>query len=145
MGDSPVETIQRPRAQRAKRRHALPHSYDRAPLAPPAESCPDAFAMEPQAFFASAIHDLKAPLTGIALWVDTLEVLEPRLTASGGPETLALLDQALEQMQTLVSRSIHLVDDVMDILRLQAGRPSPFTPGEVDLVALVREALGGWR
>jgi len=102
-----------------------------------------------QAFFASAIHDLKAPLTGMALWVDTLAVLQSQLSDAPNREAVALMDQAVDQLQMLVRRSTHLVDDVIDILRMEGtgggGRPSSFTPGEVDLVGLVRDALNRWQ
>jgi signal transduction histidine kinase len=95
------------------------------------------------AFFVAATHDLKTPLSSLTLWMDTLEVLKPRLARSTDAQTAALLDDVLEQMQTLLRRSVHMVDDVLDVVRLQAGRPLPFSPGEVDLVELARRALDG--
>ena len=94
-----------------------------------------------QAFFAAATHDLKAPLTSLRLWIDSLEVLKPRLAAAADAQTVALLDQALDQMHTLVRRSVHLVDDILDATRREAGQPLPFAPSEVDLVTLVRQTL----
>jgi signal transduction histidine kinase len=94
-----------------------------------------------QAFFAAATHDLKTPLSSLTLWMDTLEVLRPRLADGADSQAGALLQQALEQMQTLVRRSVHLVDDVLDVMRLEGGRPLPFTPREVDMVALARQTL----
>jgi signal transduction histidine kinase len=93
------------------------------------------------AFFVAATHDLKTPLTSLTLWLDTLEVLKPRLAQDSDASTAALLDDVLEQMQTLLRRSVHMVDDVLDVVRLQAGRPLPFSPSEVDLVALTHGAL----
>ena len=95
------------------------------------------------AFFVAATHDLKTPLSSLTLWMDTLEVLKPRLVRGADAQTAALLDDVVEQMQTLLRRSVHMVDDVLDVVRLQAGRPLPFSPGEVDLVALTRTALHG--
>jgi signal transduction histidine kinase len=96
-----------------------------------------------QAFVAAAAHDLKTPLTSLTLWLDTLQVLKPRLGAGNDTQAVALLNQALEQMHTLVERSLHLVDQVLDVTRLEAGRPLPFAPGEVELVALARQVLQG--
>jgi len=95
------------------------------------------------AFFVAATHNLKTPLSSLTLWMDTLEILKPRLVRGADAQTAALLDDVVDQMQTLVRRSVHMVDDVLDVVRLQAGRPLPFIPGEVDLVALTRSALHG--
>lgn len=104
----------------------------------------DQSVLEQQAFFASATHDLKAPLTGLTLWMDMLELLGPRLAGSADTEAATLLEQALAHMQTLVQRSVHRVDDILDVMRAEAGRPAPFSPGEVDLVALARETVQEW-
>lgn len=95
------------------------------------------------AFFVAATHDLKSPLSSLTLWMDTLEVLKPRLARSTDAQTAELLDEVIDQMQTLLRRSVHMVDGVLDVVRLQAGRPLPFSPGEVDLMALARRALQG--
>jgi signal transduction histidine kinase len=49
--------------------------------------------------------------------------------------------QALTHMQSLVRRSVHLVGDLFDMVRADAGHRLPFAPVEVDLVALVRQAV----
>ena len=102
---------------------------------------PQADAPRREAFFAAATHDLKTPLTSLTLWMDALRLLEPRLHACGDEQAVVLLDQALEQMQMLVQRSLNLVEQALDVSMLEAGRPLPFTPGEVDLVALARQVL----
>jgi hypothetical protein len=73
----------------------------------------------------------------------TLEVLKPCLAQSSDAQAAALLDDVVKQMQTLRHRSLHMVDDVQDVVRLQAGRPLPYSPCEVDLVELTRRALNG--
>ncbi len=93
------------------------------------------------ALFVSATHDLRTPLTSLTLWMDALEVLKPRLTRAADRDAAVLFDDVLEQMQTLLGRSIHMVDDVLDVVRLQARQPLPFSPADVDLVALTRRAL----
>jgi signal transduction histidine kinase len=100
--------------------------------------------LDRQAFFAAATHDLRAPLTSLTLWMDTLELLRPRLAGPADIEAAALLEQALRQMQTLVGRSVHLVDGILDVVRLKSGRPSPLSPGKVDLVDLASESVKGW-
>jgi signal transduction histidine kinase len=110
---------------------------------PPMDTIADDAAHSHLAFFVAATHDLKSPLSSLTLWLDTLEILRPRLARGTDAQTAALLDDVIEQMQTLLRRSVHMVDDVLDVVRLQAGRPLPFSPGEVDLVALARRALQG--
>jgi signal transduction histidine kinase len=104
---------------------------------------PEANVVRREVFFAAATHDLKTPLSSLTLWMDVLQILKPRLQAGGDAQAIVLLDQALEQMQTLVQRSLNLIEDALDGSRLEAGSQLPFMPGEVDLVALVRQVLQG--
>jgi signal transduction histidine kinase len=101
----------------------------------------DAALRERLALFAEAAHDLRTPLTSLTLWMDTVASLNLRLARSSDAQTVRLLDQALTHMQSLVRRSVHLTDDLLDIVRVEAGHRLPFSPAEIDLVALVREAL----
>src|SRR5690242_16145128 len=95
--ESAVPTTQLGRPTTGKRRYARGH-FEQAAWAPPSDyaslggssrvSTDDALKealLARHAFFASASHDLKAPLTGIALWVDTLELLKPRLAGAAEP------------------------------------------------------------
>lgn len=116
---------------------ARPHGLQRPPL----DQTEDDAVHSRLAFFVAATHDLKSPLSSLVLWMDTLEVLKPRLARGSDTEAAALLDDVLEQMEALLRRSVNMVDDVLDMVRLQAGRPLPFSPDEVDLVALTQRAL----
>jgi signal transduction histidine kinase len=94
-----------------------------------------------QALFAAVVHDLKNSLTGVILWCDALGLLRPRLATSNDDQASALLSTVLEQINVLVSRSLHVIDDLLDITRVGAGHTLPIAAGEVDLVALVHEIL----
>jgi signal transduction histidine kinase len=94
-----------------------------------------------RAFFAAFAHDLKNPLTGLGLWADMLQLLEPRLAAAGGDQDVALFHTALEQINALVRRSECVVDDLLEISRLEAGHSLQLATAEVDLVALVKGVL----
>jgi signal transduction histidine kinase len=100
-------------------------------------------ALRRQVLIAAATHDLKTPLCSLTLWIDALQVLKPRLESRGDAQAFGLLDQALEQMQTLVQRSVDLVEHVLDVTRLQYEDALPFAVGEVDMVALTRQVLAG--
>jgi signal transduction histidine kinase len=100
-------------------------------------------ALRRQAFMAAATHDLRTPLTSLALWVDALQVLKPRLESRGDAQAFGLLDQALEQMQTLVQRSVDLVEHVLDVTTLHCEDALPFPRRDVDIVALTRQVLAG--
>jgi signal transduction histidine kinase len=93
------------------------------------------------ALVAALAHDLKNTLAGLILRCDTLTLLEPRLGASGDDQASVLFGTVLEQIDTLVSRSVHIVDDLLDISRLEAGHTLPLAATEVDLVALVQQVL----
>jgi signal transduction histidine kinase len=80
------------------------------------------------AFFATATHDLRTPLTSLTLWMNTAALLNLRLAGSGDTQTVQLLDQALTHMQSLVRRSVHLVGDLLDMVRADAGHRLPFAP-----------------
>jgi signal transduction histidine kinase len=94
-----------------------------------------------QALFATIAHDLKNTLAGLILWCDTLELLKPRLAAGGDDQATALFRTILEQINTSVTRSVHVVDDLLDIGRLDAGHTLGLAAVELDLVALVEEVL----
>jgi signal transduction histidine kinase len=100
-------------------------------------------ALRRQVFIAAATHDLKTPLCSLTLWIDALQVLKPRLESRGDAQAFGLFDQALEQMQTLVQRSVDLVEQVLDVTRLQYEDALPFALSEVDIVALTRQVLAG--
>jgi signal transduction histidine kinase/DNA-binding NarL/FixJ family response regulator len=92
-----------------------------------------------EAFFAAVTHDLRNPLSSMTLWVDTLALTSQRVAA--GTQAASVMRRAVERLQDLVSRSVSLVDEVLDVSRLEAGRPLSLARTEVDLVALARLAV----
>jgi signal transduction histidine kinase/DNA-binding NarL/FixJ family response regulator len=92
-----------------------------------------------EAFFAAVTHDLRNPLSSMTLWVDTLALTSQSVAA--GTQAASVMARAVERLQDLVSRSVSLVDEVLDVSRLEAGRPLVLARSEVDLVALASLAL----
>ena len=90
---------------------------------------------------AGAAHDLKNALTGLMLWCDTLQTLKPRLAAGAHDQTSALYRTVLEQINTLAGRSLHIVDDLLDLSRLEAGYSLPLAAVKTDLVKLVGQVV----
>ncbi|MCP3144261.1 sensor histidine kinase [Pyxidicoccus xibeiensis] len=85
-------------------------------------------------FLAVASHELRTPLTPLGL---KLQALRRELTAQPAPERgLAHLDVAQRQVKKLVE----LVDDLLDVSRISAGRME-LSPARVDFSSLVREAV----
>jgi signal transduction histidine kinase len=94
-----------------------------------------------QSLVAAVAHDLRNGLAGLMLWCDTLALLAPRLSAAGDEQAMALYRTVLEQINTLACRSVRVVDDLLDISRLEAGHSLPLVSGEVELVSLVQDVL----
>jgi signal transduction histidine kinase len=92
-----------------------------------------------EAFFAAVTHDLRNPLSSMTLWIDSL-ALTSQAVASG-TQAASVMGRAIERLQDLVSRSVSLVDEVLDVSRLEAGRALVLAPTEVDLVVLATLAL----
>jgi signal transduction histidine kinase len=88
-------------------------------------------------FLSVASHELKTPLTPLSI---KLQVLRRELSAqaSGGPSERAL--SHVETAQNQVKKLMRLVDDLLDVSRIRAGRLEVH-PQRVDIVALVREVL----
>ncbi|MFP2929057.1 sensor histidine kinase [Pyxidicoccus sp. 3LG] len=85
-------------------------------------------------FLSVASHELRTPLTPLGL---KLQALRRELSAQPAPEkSLAHLDVAQRQVKKLVE----LVDDLLDVTRVSAGRLE-LNPSRVDLATLVREAV----
>jgi signal transduction histidine kinase/DNA-binding NarL/FixJ family response regulator len=91
------------------------------------------------AFFAAVTHDLRNPLSSMTLWIDTLALTSQRVAS--GSQAASVMGRAVERLQDLVSRSVSLVDEVLDVSRLEAGRALVLARSEVDLVALATLAL----
>lgn len=83
-------------------------------------------------FVANVSHELRTPLTSISGYAETL------LTDPPDAETSR---RFLETIQANARRMQHLVDDLLDLSRLEAGRWQPQRV-EVDAAALAREIWG---
>jgi signal transduction histidine kinase len=89
------------------------------------------------AFLAAVTHDLKTPVTairGIAQWV------RRRATRGETVEIQALVDDML-RIEAASDRMNGLVNQLLDISRLQMGRPLELTMVDADLLQLTREVV----
>ena len=83
-------------------------------------------------FVANVSHELRTPLTSISGYAETL-LTDPPDTATGR--------RFIETILANARRMQRLVDDLLDLSRLEAGRWQP-EPAEVDGAALAREIWG---
>ena len=72
-------------------------------------------------------------MAGLILWCDALELIEPRMAAGGDDQAKALFRTVLEQVNALICLSVYVIDDMLDISRLEAGHELPLATAEVDL------------
>ncbi|HUS14438.1 MAG TPA: ATP-binding protein [Chloroflexia bacterium] len=87
-------------------------------------------------FLSIASHELKTPLTSLQLQVQMLlrAAHKGTLTAQNTGRAVRMLETAERQVKQLV----RLINDLLDVSRLQAGKMD-VTVAQLDLVALVRE------
>jgi signal transduction histidine kinase len=88
-------------------------------------------------FLASASHDLKNPLASIKA---TAQLLRRRLERAE-PLDVERLRDGLQRIDGIVTRAGGLVDELLDLTRLQMGRPLDLEHTPTDLVGLVREVI----
>jgi signal transduction histidine kinase len=87
-------------------------------------------------FLASASHDLQNPLASIKA---TAQVMHRRLDR---PDVNAdQLRASLDRLDAIASRASSLVEELLDLARMQMGRPLDLDRQETDLVALVRAVV----
>jgi PAS domain S-box-containing protein len=90
---------------------------------------------------AFATHDLRNPLTSIKGYAQLLQRQAARQDPSGEGQLLAGLkgiDAAAVQMDALI-------DEMLDLARIQAGEPLHLNREPTDLVLLVRESIAAWQ
>lgn len=87
------------------------------------------FERQKDEFLQAVSHDLKNPLTTIRGYSQLLARTKP-----SDPDRFA---SALENMDAATSRAIALLDEILDLTRLQMGRPLELSLAPVDLVELV--------
>ncbi len=89
-------------------------------------------------FLLIASHELKTPLTSLKMQAHLLARLLPRLQrAEVAPERI---DAALQVLNRQIARLAHLVNELLDVTRLNAGRLT-LARAPVDLAALTREVV----
>jgi PAS domain S-box-containing protein len=86
-------------------------------------------------FLASASHDLKSPLTAIH---GQAELLELRLAPRVPPPEAERLTSGLARIRGVARRMAMIVNELLDVARLRAGRPLQMETRPTDLVALAR-------
>ncbi|WP_226994051.1 sensor histidine kinase [Myxococcus hansupus] len=84
---------------------------------------------------AIASHELKSPVSALQLQVQNLRALLERATEAPPRERL---QRGLDLMGRLTKRQAHLIDALLDLSRIHAGRME-LNPEPMDLGALVRE------
>jgi signal transduction histidine kinase len=100
-------------------------------------SLADALVRARDEFFAAASHDLKNPLSGIKM---TAELLRRRVSAEGPPVSEQLL-HGLDAIDNAATRMLAQIEELLDVARLQVGRPLELQLRETDLVALTRQTV----
>ena len=88
-------------------------------------------------FLSTVSHDLKSPLTTIK---GRVQLLRQRLSATPTPEGERLAAD-LSRIDQTAARMTRLIDELLDVARLQAGQPLALDPHPVDLAALVRRMV----
>jgi PAS domain S-box-containing protein len=88
-------------------------------------------------FLSSVSHDLRTPLTAIKGWIQLL-------IRQANRDPLPSSDTMVESLSTILSvtdRMNALVDELVDLGRLESGRRLELAPQPVDLIALVRRCV----
>ncbi|WP_437323463.1 AAA family ATPase [Sorangium sp. So ce381] len=89
-------------------------------------------------FLLVASHELKTPLTSLKMQAHLLARLLPRLQrAEVAPERI---DAAIQVLNRQIARLAHLINELLDVTRMNAGRLS-LARAPVDLAALTREVV----
>lgn len=89
---------------------------------------------ERASFVAAVSHDLKSPLAAIS---GQAQLLQRRLTQLELPDAATMI-RRLARIDETTLRMARLIDDLLDVSRLQMGRRLELNLQDVDLVELVR-------
>ncbi len=92
-------------------------------------------------FLASVAHDLKNPLGAIKGYA---QLLQRRAAKFDGPEVAKLM-QGLSQIDTMTTRLVSQVDELLDLAHLQANQMLPLSLAPTDLVDLVRRVVAEYQ
>ncbi|WP_437522035.1 AAA family ATPase [Sorangium sp. So ce726] len=89
-------------------------------------------------FLLVASHELKTPLTSLTMQAHLLARLLPRLQR--GEVAPERIDAAIQLLNRQIARLAHLVNELLDVTRLNAGQLT-LARAPVDLAALAREVV----
>lgn len=92
---------------------------------------------EREAFIAAMTHDLKSPLAA----VQGMAQLLARRAQRGEPVTPDQLSASLATIQTATGRMVTMLNELLDVARLQQGRALDLQLADCDLVGLSRELV----
>lgn len=92
---------------------------------------------ERETFLSAAAHDLKTPLTTVKAMA---QVLERRIRRHPTPETEPLID-GLDKIDRTVTRMARLVNDLLDVSRMEMGEPIDLVRSPTDLLDLVQRVV----
>jgi PAS domain S-box-containing protein len=90
------------------------------------------------AFLAAATHDLKNPLMTITIWAELLEQLAPDLQPA---EAADHVRRGAGRILATSSRMVAILQQLLDVARVQMGQALALDRTATDLVALARRAL----
>ncbi len=93
-------------------------------------------------FLSTVSHDLKTPLTAIKGRAQLLRRRAGRNDDRSGKDWMS---EGLVQIDTTATRMSTLINELLDISRLQIGQPLELDRHPVDLVQLVRQRVEEWR
>jgi signal transduction histidine kinase len=88
-------------------------------------------------FFAAVAHDLRSPLTAIK---GTAQLLRRRARREAAPDP-AVLAAGLEQIEATSTEMGALIDELMEVARLQPGQPIDLHRQPTDLLELCQRAV----
>jgi signal transduction histidine kinase len=92
-------------------------------------------------FLTSVVHDLKNPLGAIKGYA---QLLQRRAAKAESPEAAKLVE-GLTKIDTMITKAIAQIDELLDLARLQADQPLPLNLQPTDLVALVHRAAAEYQ
>ncbi len=89
-------------------------------------------------FLSVASHELRTPVTSLSLSAQNLEAMAAEGTLAGAPH--ALVTRAVSTVVRQARHLGHLIEELLDLSRIQAGHFEVTPNEEVDLVEVVRAA-----
>ena len=91
---------------------------------------------EQDSFLASVAHDLKTPLASLK---GTAQLLQRRVARDCALEVAEQIQTRLARIDATADRMSRIIDELLDLSRLQLGEPLPLDRRPVDLAALTHQ------